>query len=1067
MALLGSGEAKRPPPLSQRHGGAEARSLPEVLAVGRVIDPGFGAAVPELKARPVFGPALSESPPLVLALEAPETLRLRIGRPLDGVEKLNVPCVGRVLLALRLPKVRLCLASGGCPLARRRATSIVPRVAEDGIKDRRRLLALRQLHVGLAGSQRRAGAQQPQPTRTHAIKLRLCAVVVDVDAVAAFRRSQSEGNLARVSPRCYRPAVDSAWRMWGPYLAERQWGTVREDYSATGDAWEYFSHSDARSRAYRWGEDGIGGFCDARQQLCVAVALWNGRDPILKERFFGLTNAQGNHGEDVKELYYYLDGVPSHAYMRMLYKYPHAEFPYARLVEENARRGKGDPEFELIDTGVFDDDRYFDVEIEHAKADPEDLLLRVTATNRGPEPADLHLLPHVWFRNEWAWDPKVHRPRLRRLGPERIEAVHPRLGVRIVDVEPGAELLFCDNETNAPALFGTEKAGFFKDGIDEAVVGGNPTAVNPAGAGTKAAAHVRVTIAPGASSVVRLRLRPPGADAGLGDFDEAFARARIDADGFYRNLQHRIHDAQERSVQRQAFAGLLWSKMFYRFDVARWLDGDPAMPTPPPERKRGRNHDWEHLNNAEVLSMPDTWEYPWYAAWDLAFHCIAFAVLDPDFAKDQLKLITREWYMHPNGQLPAYEWHFDDVNPPVHAWATWRVFEIDRSQRGDEGDIEFLEAVFHKLLLNFTWWVNRKDRGDRNVFQGGFLGLDNIGVFDRSKPLPTGGFLDQADGTAWMAMYCLNLMRIALELALHNPVYEDIATKFFEHFLLIAKAMGRTGERDLWDEQDQFYYDVLRLPGDHMMTLRLRSMVGLVPLFAVEVLEPELLARVPNFRARLEWVLEHRPDLASLVSRWHEPGRGERRLLSLLRGRRMKRLLRRMLDEDEFLSEFGVRAMSKVYRDEPFTMEAAGQSFEVRYQPAESDSYLFGGNSNWRGPIWMPVNYLIIESLQRFHYYYTDDFKVECPTGSGRLVTIDGVAEEITRRLKRIFLPDPSGRRPVWGGREKIADDPHFRDHILFYEYFHGDDGRGVGAAHQTGWTALIAKLIHPRRRRW
>jgi hypothetical protein len=862
--------------------------------------------------------------------------------------------------------------------------------------------------------------------------------------------------------------VDPAWRKWGPYLAERQWGTVREDYSANGDAWEYFPHAHSRSRAYRWGEDGIAGFCDENQHLCLAVALWNERDPILKERLFGLTNGQGNHGEDVKELYWYLDGIPSHAYMRMLYKYPQVEFPYARLVEENARRSKDEPEYELVDTGIFADNRYFDVFVEYAKPSPEDVLMRVTAWNRGPDPAPLHVLPHAWFRNRWRWNREVSEPSLRRVGPSRIEASEAELGRWVVDVEPGAELLFCDNETNAPLLYGADADGsFYKDGIDEAVVRGRREAVNANGMGTKAAARFAGVVAPGEALVVRLRLRRPGDHDGLGDFDEAFALCRRDAEGFYRNLQQRIPEGELRSVQRQAFAGLLWSKMHYRFDVQRWLDGDPGQPPPPPERKHGRNRDWEHLNNSDVLSMPDTWEYPWYAAWDLAFHCIGFAVIDPDFAKSQLQVITREWYMHPNGQLPAYEWQFDDVNPPVHAWATWRVYEIDRSQRGDEGDIRFLEAVFHKLLLNFTWWVNRKDRDGRNVFQGGFLGLDNIGVFDRSKPLPTGGHLDQADGTAWMAMYCLNMMRIALELALHNPVYEDIATKFFEHFLLIAKAIGRMDHHDMWDEEDQFYYDVLWLPGERRVTLRLRSMVGLVPLFAVEVLEPELLDRVPSFKARLEWFLTYRPDLASLVSRWHEPGRGERRLLSLLRGSRMKQLLRRMLDEREFLSDYGVRALSRVYADAPFRIEDSGQTYEVKYQPGESDSYLFGGNSNWRGPIWMPVNYLIIEALQRFHYYYTDDFRVECPTGSGRMLTLDGIAEELSGRLKRIFLRDAEGRRPVLGSNDTLQRDEHFRDYIPFFEYFHGDDGRGVGASHQTGWTALIAKLIHPRRRRY
>jgi hypothetical protein len=857
-------------------------------------------------------------------------------------------------------------------------------------------------------------------------------------------------------------------------LAARQWGTVREDYSPGGDAWDYFTYDDARCRAYRWGEDGIAGFCDDQQLLCTGIAVHNGADPHLKERLFGLTNSQGNHGEDGKELYYFLDGVPSHAYMRMLYKYPQAAFPYADLIAENGRRSKREPEYELIDTGIFDEDRYFDIVVEYAKAGPEDILQRITVTNRGPEPATLDLVPCLWFRNIWSWDVDAPRPQLVQSGPGRVTADHPTIGRRMWIVEGGGSsgrLLFCDNDTNVPKLFGAPAPGPFKDGLDRAIVHGELDALSSDARGTKVGAWMRLRIAPGSSATVRARLAPKLGARPFEDFDDVVAERERDADVFFADIEAEIESTDARTVHRQAIAGLLWTKQFYHLDVPRWLEGDPTMPPPPPERKTRRNTSWEHLNNADVISMPDDWEYPWYAAWDLAFHCVAFAGFDPAFAKGQLQLITREWYMHPNGQLPAYEWHFDDVNPPVHAWATWRVFEIDRHLRGDDGDLPFLESVFHKLLLNFTWWVNRKDESGDNVFQGGFLGLDNIGVFDRSKPLPTGGHLDQADGTAWMAMYCLNMMRIALELAMHNPVYQDIATKFFEHFLYIAKAIGQRGPHDLWDEQDSFYYDVLRLPqsdgGHHAVVLRLRSMVGLIPLFAVEVLEPEHLERVPAFKERLEWFLAYRPDLASLVSRWHEPGRGERRLLSLLRGHRMKKLLDRMLDESEFLSDYGVRSLSKAHRDPPFRLEHEGQTFEVQYQPAESDSYMFGGNSNWRGPIWMPVNYLIIESLQRFHYYYTDEFLIECPTGSGKHLTIDAVATELTRRLTSIFLRGDDGRRPIFGACNKQQNDPHFRDHVLFYEYFCGDTGRGVGASHQTGWTALAAKLLTPRHPGW
>ena len=896
------------------------------------------------------------------------------------------------------------------------------------------------------------------------------------------------------------PRVNDRWRVWGPYLSERQWGTVREDYSPGGTAWEYLPHEHARSRAYRWGEDGIAGISDDRQRLCFAVALWNGQDAILKERLYGLTNNEGNHGEDVKELYYYLDATPSHSYLKMLYKYPQRAFPYAQLLEENARRKSQPelPEYELLDTGLFDDDRYWDVFVEYAKASPEDILVRITVHNRGPEEATLHVLPQLWFRNVWSWKPDGKTRRLHRGAEGSVVAEHHRLGEYRLHVE-GADqpdLLFCDNDTNVRRLFDQKDAkGFFKDAFHDYVVQGDKSAVNPAQTGTKAAAHYVVTVPAHGSREIRLRLvgavphvsgdtdnpfavpsappTPTSADAArqFEDFNALFTQRQREADTFYAELQQGM-SAEACVVQRQAFAGMIWSKQFFHYDVTEWLNGDPGQPPPPRERKRGRNCDWSHLNNADIISMPDKWEYPWYAAWDLAFHCIPLAQIDAEFAKSQLVLLTREWYMHPNGQLPAYEWAFGDVNPPVHAWATWRVFQIDRKQRraknpDDPGDLAFLERVFHKLMLNFTWWVNRKDAQGRNIFQGGFLGLDNIGVFDRSAPLPTGGFINQADGTSWMAMYSLNLMRIALELALHNKVYEDIATKFFEHFLHIAEAMNNIGDEGigLWDEQDEFYYDVLNLPDGRMEPLKVRSMVGLIPLFAVETLEPEMLLQLPDFHGRLKWFLQYRPDLAKLVSRWQEEGVGQRNLLSLLRGHRMKCLLRRLLDETEFLSDYGVRAISKVHEREPYRFQTDGSELEVRYWPAESRSGLFGGNSNWRGPIWMPLNYLIIESMQKFHHYYGDDFKVECPTGSGKFVTIDEAANEISRRLTRIFLPDAKGERPAHQYHPKLAGDPYFKDHVLFHEYFHGDTGRGVGASHQTGWTGLIAKLLQPRAR--
>ena len=851
------------------------------------------------------------------------------------------------------------------------------------------------------------------------------------------------------------------WRKWGPYLSERQWGTVREDYSADGNAWDYFPHEHARSRAYRWGEDGLAGYSDNHQRLCLSLALWNGRDRILKERLFGLTNGEGNHGEDCKEMYYYVDATPSHSYLKMLYKYPQRAFPYEELLEKNRARGRHEPEYEILDTGVFDDDRYFDVETEYAKSGPQAVCWRITVHNRGPEEAEIHLLPQLSFRNSWTWRTKARRP-LARLRPEGgVHAQHPRLGEFEWHAEGVDEWLFTENETN-PRIFGMPGNGYYKDAFHEAIVNGRREAVNPARTGTKAAGVFVRRVPAGGSVRLRLCLQPAGEGNPFASFDETMALRKREADEFYAHLQARLKSDDAKRVQRQALAGLIWSKQFYYYDLPEWLRGDPTQPPPPAERRHARNAEWRHLNNAEVISMPDKWEYPWYAAWDLAFHAVAFAVVDPDFAKSQLILVTREWYMHPNGQLPAYEWAFSDVNPPVHAWATWKVFQMDREQSG-VADLAFLERVFHKLMLNFTWWVNRKDAQGRNIFQGGFLGLDNIGVFDRSKPLPTGGFINQADGTSWMAMYSLNLMRIALELALHNPVYEDIATKFFEHFLHIAEAMNNMGECDigLWDEDDEFYYDVLNLPDGESFPLKVRSMVGLIPLFAVEVLERDLLDRVPEFTRRLRWYLKNRPELARLVSRWDECGKDERHLLSLLRGHRMKCLLRRMLDETEFLSHYGVRALSKQHEETPYVFPCGQMQLGVGYLPAESDSGLFGGNSNWRGPIWMPVNFLLIESLREFHSYYGDDFRIECPVGSGKFLSIREAADELCRRLSRLFLRDENGRRAVFNHSEKMQNDPHFRDLLLFYEYFHGDTGRGVGASHQTGWTALVAAMLH------
>ncbi len=871
--------------------------------------------------------------------------------------------------------------------------------------------------------------------------------------------------MKQLDPERTRLAEGNPWKAWGPYLAERQWGTVREDYSADGSAWEYFPHHDAPGRAYRWGEDGLGGFSDYRSRLCLAVALWNGHDPMLKERLFGLSNPQGNHGEDVKEIYYYLDAVPTHSYLRMLYKYPQTAFPYEDLVAGNAARSRDDREYELIDTGVFDDNRYFDVVIEYAKASAEDILGRITVHNRGPDPAPVHVLPHLWFRNTWSWDQEGERPSLRLDKPGKVDCRHDTLGDWVAEFENAPPVYFCENESAAHYPRGAGDGRFAKDAIHRRVVRDEADAVNPETQGTKCAAHYQAEIAPGDSFEVRFRLRrtpeAPGQDA-FPDFDATLGERRTEADLFYAALQSDISDDDAREVQRQALAGMIWNKQFYHYDLWRWLQGDPTQPPVPEGRAQGRNREWDHLYNADILSMPDTWEYPWYAAWDLAFHTVPLSMVDPAFAKVQLTRMVREWYMHPNGQLPAYEWAFSDVNPPVHAWATWQVFRRDRDQRGDHGDIAFLERVYHKLLVNFTWWVNQKDADGNNVFQGGFLGLDNIGVFDRSQTLPTGGHIDQSDGTAWMAMYSLNMMRIGLELALHNPVYEDIASKFFEHFLHIAESMTRVGDSGLWDEQDQFFYDWLDLP-EGRIPLRVRSMVGLIPLFAVEVLEPELLERLPGFTQRLEWLLEHRPDLHDLVSYWEmDGGVGNRRLLSLLRGSRMKALLRRLCDENEFLSPFGVRALSKAHGTKPFRFEHGGQEHVVAYSPGESTSEMFGGNSNWRGPVWFPVNFLLIESLRRFHRYYGDEVTVECPVGSGRKRTLDQIADEVSTRLTRLFLRDGEGFRPSLGDHPKYREDPRFNENPLFYEYFHGDTGRGLGASHQTGWTGLIANLLDP-----
>jgi len=856
------------------------------------------------------------------------------------------------------------------------------------------------------------------------------------------------------------------WKKWGPYLTARQWGTVREDYSADGDAWEYSTHDMARSKTYRWGEEGISGICDENQLICFALGFWNTKDPIIKERFFGLTNSEGNHGEDVKEYYYYLENVPSHSYMKMLYKYSQSEFPYSQLISENQKRSRNKPEFELVDTGIFDEDKYFDIFIEYAKEDVNDILMKITIHNRSKEKSSLHVLSQLWFRNTWAWGYDDYKPTMFSRAKNIIEVEHRNFDKMYLYSEKNDETLFCENETNTKRLYDSEShASYYKDGINDYLVNGKMDAVNPNKDGTKSAFLHKLSIPGNASKVIRLRFSSKNVKQPFSNVDEIFKKRVEETDEFYEEVQREIKNKELRGIQRQAIAGLLWSKQFYNYNVPQWLDGDPTMPAPPKQRLEGRNNGWIHLNNADIISVPDDWEFPWYASWDLAFHCIPISMIDPDFAKTQLRLLTREWYMHPNGQLPAYEWNFSDTNPPVHAWATWRVYKIDKKNNNGKGDYKFLESVFHKLLLNFTWWVNRKDRDNHNVFEGGFLGLDNIGVFDRDMQFPDGGEIEQADATSWMAMFCLNMMRISLELSAYNPVYQDMATKFFEHFLYIADAMVHMGHNgtSLWDEEDEFFYDVLHMPNSKDIKLKIHSIVGLIPLFAVEVLEPEILETAPKFKKRLEWFLNYRPDLANLVSRWHEQGEGERSLLSLLRGHRMKCLLRRMLDESGFLSEYGVRALSKYHEQNPYTFEIDGSNMTISYCPGESNSGLFGGNSNWRGPIWFPINYLIIESLEKFHHYYGDDFKVECPTNSGNYLTIKEVSEELRSRLMKIFATDENGYKPFLGKNEKLQKDPNFKDLYLFNEYFHGDNGKGLGASHQTGWTALVAKLIQPK----
>ena len=879
------------------------------------------------------------------------------------------------------------------------------------------------------------------------------------------------------TPEHQRLAEDAArtlnWKRWGPYLSERQWGTVREDYSASGDAWNYLPHDHARSRAYRWGEDGLLGWTDRESRVCFALALWNGRDPILKERLFGLSNPQGNHGEDVKECYFYLDSTPTHSYAKALYKYPQAEFPYDHLIQENARRGKLATEYEIQDTGLFDQGRYFDIFAEYAKAGPDDTCIRITVCNRGPDAAPLHLLPTLWCRNTWTWgctyeDSCWTKPNLRFNGPNSIAGSQATLGDFRFEIETPAPWLFTENESNCKRLYDCEtNSAYVKDAFHDFVIHGKADAVNPDSFGTKAAAHYQLQVPAHGTVTLRMRLiaaAQPGAELPAGGFsgiDEIFAARIGEADAYYETRYSPVITAQQRNVVRQAYAGLLWSKQFYHYVVREWLDGDTLTPKPPRERLTGRNADWRHLFNNDIISMPDKWEYPWFAAWDLSFHMLPLSRVDPSFAKEQLILFLREWYMHPSGALPAYEWNFNDVNPPVHAWACWRVYKI--AGREGERDLLFLERAFQKLLLNFTWWVNRKDVNGKQIFGGGFLGLDNISLFDRSQPLPTGDYLSQADGTAWMAFYCGTMLSIALELARTLPAYEDIASKFFEHFVQIVDAMNTLGGTGLWNEEDGFYYDQLTFNGQ-VLPLRVRSLVGIVPLLAVEVLDQHTIEALAGFRKRMRWFIHNRPDLSQHISyldRKTDSGdHSVQRLLAVPSKERLVRVLRYVLDENEFLSPYGLRSVSRAYAQKPYALNFNDRTYQIDYEPGESTNNLFGGNSNWRGPIWMPLNYLLIEALERYHYFYGDDLKVECPVGSGKYLNLLEVARELATRLARIFLPDDKGRRPCFGTDDRFASDPNWNSLLWFHEYFHGDTGRGLGATHQTGWTALIARCM-------
>ncbi|MGM0944446.1 MAG: MGH1-like glycoside hydrolase domain-containing protein [Bacteroidota bacterium] len=854
------------------------------------------------------------------------------------------------------------------------------------------------------------------------------------------------------------------WKMWGPYLTERQWGTVREDYSPDGAAWENVTHDDARSKAYRWGEEGIGGISDYKQKICMSWAFWNGKDPFIKERLFGLTGNQGNHGEDVKEIYYYLDSTPTHSYMKMLYKYPQSPFPYEELIGENKRRGKTDSEYELIDTGIFDEDRYFDVFMEYAKHDSEDIIGVATIHNRGPEAAKIWVMPTVWFRKTWFTGHEPFMPKLSLKRSNQIKVFSPKSGNFNLTFDGNPDIRFCDNETNRERLYNIpNERPYTKDGINDFIIHGNDNRLNPSFYGTKAAAIYELTIPAGESKQVKFRLQRQDEPNPLSVCKDCLNQRKKEADEFYSLLQERVTDPDLRSIQRQAYAGMMWSKQFYYYDVERWLEGDPGRYVPPVERKKGRNGNWRHLQNYDIISMPDKWEYPWYAAWDLAFHCIPIARIDPEFAKDQLLLLLNEWYMHPNGQIPAYEWNFSDVNPPVHAYAVQRVYQIDKKANGGKGDQEFLERAMHKLMLNFTWWVNQKDSDGKNIFEGGFLGLDNISLFDRSHAQYYQGKLEQADATSWMAMFSLNMLRISLDLCEFNKTYQFTATKFLEHFLYIAGAMSNISSEhiSLWDDEDDFFYDVFHVKGKEPKKMKVRSIVGLIPLFAVEPIREDLFDELPEFKKRLDFFMREKPKLAALVSSWAQPGQDKRRLFSLLRGHRMKSVLYKMLDSQEFLSEFGIRSLSKFHLANPYTMKINGDTFSIKYTPGESDTRMFGGNSNWRGPIWFPINYLIIESLKRFDFYYGGNFSIEYPTGSGNYMTMDLIAKELSLRCMKIFMKDEQGNRPVFGTNEKFQKDPHFKDYILFYEYFHGDSGKGLGASHQTGWTGLVSEMIH------